>query len=128
VFVKPVFGQEHQKIKLIEADSTWGKEVIRIPFWFAPEINYKGYEDIRFAPGWAKVDSTDFWTYAFAWDVNLETKPTSKLYEGHLKDYFDGLMKVVNKDKELSIPKTKATCTEKEKSDNIKCSGRNPLL
>ena len=64
------FGQENEEINLIQADSTWGKEVIQIPFWFAPEINYTGHEDIRFAKGWEDINSAGFWTYVFTWDIN----------------------------------------------------------
>jgi hypothetical protein len=113
------FGQKKEEINLIQADSTWGKEIIQIPFWFAPEINYIGHEDIRFAKGWEKIDSSGFWTYVFAWDMNLKTKPTTKFFEDNLKLYFDGLMKVVNEDSLLIIPKTKAIFIEKEHKKGI---------
>ncbi|WP_291138675.1 hypothetical protein [Flavobacterium sp. UBA7663] len=113
------FGQQKEEINLIQADSTWGKEIIQIPFWFAPEINFNGHEDIRFAKGWEKIDSTGFWTYVFAWDINLNTKPTTKFFEDNLKLYFDGLMKVVNEDTLLIIPKTKALFIEKERKKEI---------
>jgi hypothetical protein len=106
------FGQQKEEINLLQADSTWGKEMIQMPFWFAPEINYSGHEDIRFAKGWEKIDSTGFWTYAFAWDINLKTKPTAPFFEEKLKLYFDGLMKVVNEDTLFTIPKTKASFIE----------------
>lgn len=102
------FGQKEEEVNLIEVDSTWGKEIIQVPFWFAPKIKYKGHEDIRFAKSWEKIDSSGFWTLVFAWDINLKTKPTTKFFEDKLKLYFDGLMKVVNEDKEVIIPKTKA--------------------
>ena len=113
------FGQQKEEINLIQADSTWGKEIIQIPFWFAQEIKFNGHEDIRFAKGWEKIDSTGFWTYVFAWDINLNTKPTTKFFEDNLKLYFDGLMKVVNEDTLLIIPKTKALFIEKERKKEI---------
>jgi hypothetical protein len=112
------FGQQKEAINLLQADTTWGKEVIEIPFWFAPEMNYTGYEDIRFAKGWENIDSPGFWTYAFAWDINLKTKPTPTFFEDNLKLYFDGLMKVVNEDTLINIPKTKAFFQETAKSKN----------
>ena len=111
------FGQKKEEVNLIQVDSTWGKEIIQVPFWFAPEINYKGYEDIRFAKGWEKINSTGFWTLVFAWNINLKTKPTTKFFEDNLKLYFDGLMKVVNEDSLLIIPKTKVLF-KKEKQRN----------
>lgn len=113
------FGQQKEEINLLLADSTWGKEIIQIPFWFAPEINYKGHEDIRFAKGWADINSACFWTYVFAWDINLKTKPTPNFFEDNLKLYFDGLMKVVNEDTLMTIPKTKASIIEKEQKKDL---------
>ncbi len=112
-------GQQKEEINLIQADSTWGQEIIQIPFWFAPDINYHGFEDIRFAQGWEKIDSPGFWTLAFAWDINLKTKPTTKFFEDNLKFYFDGLMKVVNEDTLLTIPTTKTVIIEKEQKKEI---------
>lgn len=106
------FGQEHKEINLIKADSTWGKEIIKVPFWFAPKIDYQGYEDIRFAKGWEDINSSGFWTLVFAWDINLNTKPTTKFFEGNIKRYFDGLMKVVNENDTLIVPKTKVNLIE----------------
>ena len=111
------FGQKNEEVNLIQVDSTWGKEIIQVPFWFAPEINYNGYEDIRFAKGWEKIDSPGFWTLVFAWDINLKTTPTTKLFENNIKLYFDGLMKVVNEDSLLIIPPTKVFF-KKEKQRN----------
>lgn len=113
------FGQKNEEVNLIEVDSTWGKEIIQVPFWFAPEINYKGSEDIRFAKGWEEINSAGFWTLVFAWDINLKTKPTTKFFEGNLKLYFDGLMKVVNEDSLLIIPKTKVFIKEEKRKNGI---------
>lgn len=113
------FGQQKEEISLIQADSTWGREIIQLPFWFAPEINYTGHEDIRFAKGWEDINSVGFWTYVFAWDINLKTNPTAQFFEDNFKLYFDGLMKVVNEDTLLTIPKTKASFIEKEQKKEM---------
>lgn len=102
------FGQNQKEVNLIQVDSTWGKEIIQIPFWFAPKIGYEGYEDIRFAKGWENIDSSGFWTLVFAWDINLKKEPTTAFFEDNLEQYFDGLMKVVNENTTVIIPKTTA--------------------
>ena len=112
-------GQNNEEVNLIQTDNTWGKEIIQVPFWFAPEIGYKGQEDIRFAKGWEDIDSAGFWTLVFAWDINLATKPTINFFEENLKLYFDGLMKVVNEDNTITIPKTKASFVEKEQLNGM---------
>ncbi|MFK8060478.1 MAG: hypothetical protein AB8B78_10345 [Polaribacter sp.] len=113
------FGQEQIEIDLIEADKTWGKEIIKVPFWFAPKISYKGFEDIRFAKGWENIKSDGFWILAFAWDINLKTKPNAKFFEENLKLYYDGLMKVVNEDTTITIPKTEALFIENSSKNNV---------
>lgn len=107
-------GQHKEELNLLQADSTWDKETIQIPFSFAPEIKYIGQEDIRFAKGWGDINSPGFWTYAFVWDINLKTKPTTIFFEDNLKLYFDGLMNAVNQDTSITIPKTKTFFKEKE--------------
>lgn len=113
------FGQENEQSNFLEADSTWGKEIIQIPFWFAPDIDFTGYEDIRFAKGWSDINSAGFWTYAFAWDINLMTKPTATFFEDNFKLYFDGLMSVVNEDSLLTIPKTVSSFQENKRKKGI---------
>ena len=113
------FGQTAKEVNLIEADSTWRKEIVKVPIWFAPEINYEGYEDVRFAKGWGDMNSSDFWTLAYVWDINLEKKPTATFFEDNLKFYFDGLMGVVNNDDTLIVPKTKAFFIENKIKNEV---------
>ncbi|SEC42120.1 hypothetical protein SAMN04489761_2946 [Tenacibaculum sp. MAR_2009_124] len=93
-------------VDILQADSTWTKEKIKIPFHFAPEIKYEGYEDIRFAKGWGNIESSEFWTYSFVWNINLKDEPKTSFFEENLKFHFDGLMNLVNKEKDKVIPKT----------------------
>ncbi|MGB1040093.1 MAG: hypothetical protein ACPGVD_04410, partial [Flavobacteriales bacterium] len=97
---------EKPNFNILNTDSTWGQEIFIFPIHFAPEIKHEGFEDIRFAPGWAKRDSVDFWTYVFAWSIKQNSEITSQTLENELKLYFDGLMKVVNDDKDFIVPKT----------------------
>jgi hypothetical protein len=78
----------------------WGIERFLVPPDFAPSITYKGVEDIRFTPGWAKQTSDEYWSYAFLW--YLESKPdlTAASIEKDLKAYYTGLYKV-NSDRAL---------------------------
>ncbi|CAM1357767.1 hypothetical protein [Tenacibaculum xiamenense] len=102
---------------ILVADSTWTKEKIRLPFHFAPEIKYEGYEDIRFAKGWGNIESPEFWTYTFVWNINLKERPKPVFFEENLMFYFDGLMNLVNKEKEKIIPKTQVKIySRKEKN------------
>ena len=79
---------------MLDAPEGWDVERFLIPISFAPSIPYKGVEDIRFTPGWAKKTTTEYWSYAFLW--YLDSTPTfdTKTIENNLKAYYTGLIKV----------------------------------
>lgn len=106
-FTITTHSQEVKNISLLDADESWGKEIIEVPFWFAPQIKHKGFEDIRFAPGWEDTTAQGFWALAFAWDIDLYNKPDVNFFEESLKLYLDGLMKVVVDNDSISFPKAK---------------------
>ena len=83
---------QEENLGVLESDSTWKKELIKMPLGFAREINYEGFEDIRFANGWSKKESSEFWAYTFVWHVKGIQKQTEENLTTHLKAYFDGLM------------------------------------
>ena len=72
--------------------TNWGAERFPIPVGFAPQIPYKGVEDIRFTPGWAKAASDEYWTYAFLWYLDGDVKIDVKTIESNLKLYYTGLI------------------------------------
>lgn len=70
----------------------WEVERFLIPIEFAPQILYKGVEDIRFAPSWGNVKSDEYWTYAFLWYLDDKVKTNVKIVEKNLKAYYTGLV------------------------------------
>ncbi|WP_111682576.1 hypothetical protein [Winogradskyella tangerina] len=98
------FAQDHKDKEILVADSTWSKELIMFPLGFAPEIDYEGYEDIRFAKGWNDPKGDSFFTYAFVWNINLEEPPNASMLNEYMALYYDGLMTAVNKDQSVTVP------------------------
>ncbi len=72
----------------------WTIERFLIPITFAPQISYKGVEDIRFTPGWGKVKSEEYWSYAFLWYLEGEIKIDPPIIESNLKAYYTGLIRI----------------------------------
>ena len=72
----------------------WAIERFLIPISFAPQISYKGVEDIRFAPGWANAKTDEYWTYAFLWWLEGNIKTAPAIIENNLKAYYAGLVKI----------------------------------
>jgi hypothetical protein len=72
----------------------WGLERFLIPINFAPSILYKGVEDIRFTPGWGKLTSDEYWSYAFLWYLDGTVKTNKKIIAKNLKAYYTGLFTI----------------------------------
>lgn len=66
-----------------------------------------GFEDIRFAPGWADTTAVDYFTYTFTWVLDKNPKLDQEKLETQMKAYFDGLMAVVSEREDL--PKTEVS-------------------
>ncbi len=76
----------------------WTTERFLVPPSFAPTIQYKGVEDIRFTPGWSKIESNEYWSYAFLWFLDGAIAFDSKILEDNLTAYYTGLFDI-NTDK-----------------------------
>ena len=98
---------QSQKL-LLNADTTWTKEVFDIPLSFAPDIPYKGSEEAYFPNGWSKPDSVTFWTYIFAWKITANEPITLFELQKNICRYYDGLMQVKQNDSTKILPSTKA--------------------
>lgn len=77
---------------ILPAPEGWGIERFPIPISFAPQILHKGVEDIRFAPGWAKVTSEEYWSYAFLWYLEGDVYADAGMIGSDLKMYYTGLI------------------------------------
>lgn len=87
----------------LNAPKDWRSETIPFPLDFAPEIKYKGFEELRFAPGMFKRESNTYFTYVFFWDLEGNQPITSENLEQNLSLYFKGLCKAVGEAKKLTI-------------------------
>lgn len=70
----------------------WAIERFLIPIDFAPQIPYKGVEDIRFSPDWGKEKSSEYWSYAFLWYLDGSPSINSDTIKRNLNLYYDGLV------------------------------------
>ena len=110
---------DKESLYLLKTDKSWTKEIFVFPLHFAKELNYQGTEEAHFPKGWRDMESNEFWSYTFAWKVDLDTKLSKAKVASDLQNYFDGLMHVVNKDKELVLPKTIANIQQKEGDNSL---------
>jgi hypothetical protein len=111
------FGQKNE-FSLIELDTTWGQEVLRFP---ARNMDYIGVGEVRFPPkGWIKPENTFFWSYTYAWSINLNSEITEKELELDLVKYFNSLNKVEMDDSTNNRKaSSKVTKTKRNKSTSF---------
>jgi hypothetical protein len=69
----------------------WGSETFGLPPAFAPQIVFKGTEEIRFAPGWSNSGSEDYWSYAFIWLVEGKQTLSGNKLADYIIAYYNGL-------------------------------------
>ncbi|WP_299110146.1 hypothetical protein [uncultured Tenacibaculum sp.] len=104
---------------IIQLDASWGKEIFSFPISFAKNIDYKGIAEVRFPPkGWRNPEHENFWSYTYAWDIELDRKITVKELTSDLEKYFDGL-NGVGRDKAMDQHKTVATITKIKSTKSI---------
>jgi len=96
-------SQIKQNEFVLDTVKGWGTELMKFPLDFAPEIDFKGVEDIRFAPGWSKKGAEDFWTYKFVWMLESDPSINAVKLERVLSLYFNGLMNDVGKSKRMDL-------------------------
>jgi hypothetical protein len=77
----------------------WRTEVIQFPLDFAPSIAHRGFEDLRFPPGFFDPASGDYWSYAFIWRTEDPAELDAAALGAELTAYFRGLIAAVDEQK-----------------------------
>jgi hypothetical protein len=70
----------------------WDLERFSLPPDFASQINFKGVEEVRFAPGWGDIKSQEHWSYSFLWWLEGTPKIDAIILQSNLKAYYTGLV------------------------------------
>ncbi|MEP7111087.1 MAG: hypothetical protein ABI760_24030 [Ferruginibacter sp.] len=76
----------------LDTPAGWSVEHFSLPPDFAPQMTYKGVEDLRFAPGWGDSTSEEYWSYAYLWWLNGNPLINAASLQENLKAYYDGLV------------------------------------
>ena len=112
------FSQEEENY-FLEADSTWFKEIIKFPISFARDINFEGFEELRFPANWAKEHSNEFWSYIWVWNITNKENLTAAEIEKNIEFYFNGLMDLGPNSSNKTEPKTTAIFIKKGTNNKI---------
>jgi hypothetical protein len=110
----PATGQPARPAAEVPAPKGWGKETIELPPAFAPNMTWKGTEQLRFAPGMFKADADDFLSYAMLFALPADQKTDARALERELLTYYRGLCEAVLKGKGGKADAAAFTLTLKE--------------
>jgi hypothetical protein len=119
VFIFFLFTAHAQETtpQLLKGPATWEFERFALPPVFAPAFPYKGAEELRFAPGMFKKEAGDYFSYAFAAQLDSVSSFSKDDLQNYLLTYFKGLCMATARDRKLVIDDTKiAVSIEKKKS------------
>lgn len=111
------YGQQTVPVYSLTKPENWHTETFALPPQFVTTLPFKGTEDIRFSPDWAKKGSEGYWTYAFLWIITAKTTFTKTQLEKYMCDYYTGLIKANLKEAKID---TSVAAPVKVKLQNIK--------
>jgi hypothetical protein len=110
-------GREKEPPYRVPAPTGWAKETIALPPPFAPDVKWKGTEELRFAPNWTKADSENFFSYALLFWLPDDQPVDAKAMERELLAYYRGLARAVLTAKKKEVDVGTFTLTVKEAAD-----------
>jgi len=89
----------------------WRPERISFPLGFAPELKYRGFEELRFGPGMFRPGTDSYWSYVFFWWIEGRATVSKEQLERDLLHYYRGLSRAVGRSKGLKIHPEKITAS-----------------
>ncbi|BDD04648.1 hypothetical protein [Aureibacter tunicatorum] len=99
LWIFTITGQAQDNASLLNEPMDWKFERIDFPLDFASEIEYEGYEELRFSSGMFDVKSDEYFTYFFAFNLKHSKILSERELTSLLEKYYSGLANAVAKDK-----------------------------
>jgi hypothetical protein len=123
-------GAQEQKpmAQLLKEPAAWAFERFNLPPVFAPNFPYKGAEELRFSPGMFDKKSPEYFTYAFAAQLDDRNSMSKDEVRNYLVNYFKGLCSSTAKDRKLAVDTSQITVSIEKKKDTGKEIIYNALL
>lgn len=81
----------------------WRGERIQLPPGFAPDLGWKGVEEIRFAPGMFEAGSDSFFSYVLVFSLEPGSDTSEAALKREVLTYYRGLSQAVMKGKQLAV-------------------------
>ena len=100
-----------------ETGPGWFGERIKLPPGFSPTMDWKGIEEIRFAPDMFKADQPDFFSYALVFSLAADADVSPAGLRKQILLYYQGLSSRVSAGKGRKVDVSKFTIDLKPAKD-----------
>jgi len=107
VIISNVLCAQSQTAQFLKGPANWTFERFTLPPEFAPNIPYKGVEELRFSPGMFVKDSANYFTYVFVAELDNINSISQDDIKNYLLEYFKGLCSSTAKERKLPIDTSK---------------------
>lgn len=115
--VTPEAVAQKPRMAFDTGSTMWRGERIELPPGFAPDMQWKGTEDIRFAPGMFQADADDFFTYVLVFLLEKDSDVSLQAIQREILTYYRGLSKAVSKGKVSAADAGKFTVEMNQESE-----------
>ncbi len=110
---------QHKENFQWNTEEGWFGERILLPPGFAPNMAWKGLEEIRFAPGMFKANQPDFFSYALVFSLEPDADISQKALDQQILVYYQGLSQAVSRGKrQVDISKFKVSSKAIEEQES----------
>ena len=89
-------ADEPKDVIRLDVPKNWSGERITLPPGFAQNMQVKGIEEIRFAPGMFQPEAKDFFSYVIVFRLDDQPKLTVESLNAELLTYYRGLATAVS--------------------------------
>ncbi len=109
---------------LVLVPEGWRHERIDFPLSFAPELEFRGFEDLSFAPGMFELNSSTYFSYALGLRLEGDVELGEAQLVHFLEGYYGGLYRAVAEGRKLPLEDRPTHASVRRDGANFKASVR----
>jgi len=111
-----------ESVPLLVVPQGWQGERLEFPLDFAPELEFRGVEELAFAPGMFRKDSDSYFSYALAIEVEGDVAIDAPFLEHFLATYYRGLCRAVGESRKLALDLAAVSATVEGGGDHFRAT------
>jgi len=111
-----------ESVPLLVVPQGWQGERLEFPLDFAPELEFRGVEELAFAPGMFQKGSESYFSYALAIELEGDVALDAPFLEHFLATYYRGLCRAVGESRKLALDLAAVSATVEGGGDHFRAT------